>query len=99
MGAGIIISETQPEALNRYTWSKPLPDGGKEWYEPSDGGWALVRADFAPAAADHSHATLGNLDLTGTLSVNGDNGVTGTRTVGGFTFTFKNGILTGFAQA
>lgn len=96
MGAGIIISETTPEPTNRYTWQKPLPDGGIEWYEPSDGGWALVKTVPAPALANHTHATLGDINFTGTISANGDTGITGSKTIGGFKITFKNGLLTGF---
>lgn len=76
MGAGLIISEVQPDMLNRYTWCKPLPDGSKEWYEPSDGGWTLVRTDSAPAVLDHTHTSFKELDVIETLSADGDKGVT-----------------------
>ena len=96
MGVQIVISETEPEKTNKYTWCKPLADGGKEWYELADGGWKLVGTDIAPAALAHSHATHGDINFIGTVSVNGDEGVTGQKTIGGFRITFKNGILTGF---
>ena len=96
MGSGIIISEAQPELTNRYTWCRPLPDGGKEWYEPADGGWVLVRTDAAPALLAHSHPTHGNINFTGTVSADGSVGLTGQKTLGGYVFTFKKGLLTGF---
>lgn len=96
MGSGIIISETQPELTNRYTWCKPLPDGSKEWYEPSDGGWIKVKTDSAPALLNHSHATHGDINFTGTVSADGDEGLTGQKTIAGYTFTFKKGLLVGF---
>jgi len=99
MGAGIIISQTTPDMTNRYTWLKPLEGGGYEAYEPADGGWQKVLDIAAPATVDHTHETLGSINITGTVKVNNDAGVTGSKTIGGYTLTFKQGILTGFQQA
>lgn len=90
MGSGLIISETIPDIDNRYTWLKPLPDGSREWYEPTDGGWTLVKTDPAPAEADHTHPNLDELaDIVALLS----SGVTGTKTIAGHQVTFNHGIL------
>ncbi len=100
MGSGLIISASEPKLENLYTWMKPLPDGGKEWYEIQNGAWAKVKTEPAPALADHIHAALGDINFTGTVSVNGDAGITGSRLILGVgTLTFKKGILTGFTPA
>ncbi len=99
MGAGIIISQQTPEMVNRYTWCRPLPDGGIEWFEPLDSGWVLTHSQPAPALLDHSHPTLGDINFTGTVSAGGNQGLTGTRTVAGHKLTFTKGILTGFEPA
>lgn len=96
--AGTIISETAPDRLNRFTWLKPLPDGSIEYYEPDDGGWVKVKTVAAPIPADHSHSSLGDINLTGTISSGGTPGITGSKTLGGYIITFKNGLLTGFQQ-
>ncbi len=57
MGSGLIISTSEPEKINRYTWMKPKPDGSREWYELANDHWALVRTDLAAATADHSHSS------------------------------------------
>jgi len=44
----------------------------------------------------HTHPTLGNVNFTGTVSADGDEGLTGSRTLGGHTFTFKKGLLVGY---
>lgn len=45
---------------------------------------------------EHTHPTLGNINFTGTISSGGETGLTGTRTIAGYTLTFKNGLLVGF---
>ena len=88
MGAGIIVSETPPDNTNRYTWYKPST---REWYEKSDGGWVLTVTE-PPVNGD-----LGNVNLTGTVSVAGDRRITGSRVVANIRITVKEGIITGFA--
>jgi len=92
MGSGLIISETEPELINRYTWCKPLPDGSKEWYEPSDEGWVLTRTDAAPATSDHAHATHGDINFTGNIQADGYDGLNDRVTIGTKRLTFKEGI-------
>lgn len=83
-------------------WLKPmlilqiLPDGTRKWLERSDGGWILVKEEDAPATADHSHATHGDINFTGTVSVGGEAGLSGSKVLDGKRLTFTNGILTGY---
>uniref|UniRef100_A0A6M3L136 Uncharacterized protein n=1 Tax=viral metagenome TaxID=1070528 RepID=A0A6M3L136_9ZZZZ len=93
---GIQVSSTEPEVAGKVTWLKILPNGSREWYEKNDGGWTLVESEEAPATVNHSHTELGDINFTGTISVDGDEGLTGERTVGGYTLTFKKGLLVGF---
>ena len=58
MGSGVIVSEIEPELTNRYTWIQNLPDGSRKWYEPSDGGWQLVKTDSAPATSNAVTAAI-----------------------------------------
>ncbi len=96
MGSGIIVSETEPEMVNRYTWCKPCADGSIEYYEPTDGSWTKVRTIPAPAQlADITAAIAAHIATENAHHVLG---LTGQRTVGGYKFTFTKGILTGFEQ-
>lgn len=97
---GIVISDLEPnDNVGKFTWLKINPDGSKEWYERADGNWQLVKSETAPASADHTHDTLNNLNITGMFGIGGDRGVTGSKTFGGYTLTFKEGVLTGFEPA
>lgn len=93
---GIVISDVEPTNIGKFTWLKILPDGSREWCERTDGGWAVVKSEAAPAIADHSHPTHGDINFTGTVSADGDGGLSGTRTIAGYTLTFKKGLLVGF---
>jgi len=44
----------------------------------------------------HSHSTLGDINFTGTVSADGQPGLTGARTIDGHTLTFKDGLLVGY---
>ena len=104
---GMIISDTEPTDIGKYIWLRINPDGSRDWFAKLDGAWSLQKSELAPslpghnhdgeyAAPDHSHLNHGDINFTGGISVNGDGGVTGSKTVAGHTITFKNGILTGF---
>lgn len=93
---GIIVADASPEVQGKVTWLKILPDGSREWYEQDDGSWSLVKSEVAPASADHSHPTHGDINFTGTISVGVVAGMTGE-----YEGTFKkikiiNGIVTEF---
>jgi hypothetical protein len=94
MGSGFIVASNQPESINRYTWLKPLANGGFELYEPIDGGWEKVLTIPSYALKNHTHETFENLELKGTLSINGDKGVNKTVKVGDLELTFSQGVLT-----
>ena len=95
MPSGIIVAETAPDRDNRYAWFQPST--GK-WFElsPDASEWVekLDETDKAPLA--HTHTELENLNITGVLSAAGDAGLTGSRTIQGYTLTFKKGLLVGF---
>lgn len=93
---GIVISEVEPTIQGKVTWLKILHDGSREWYEQVDGSWLLIKSECAPAPADHSHPTHGDINFTGSVSADGSGGLTGQRTIGGYTLTFKKGLLVGF---
>uniref|UniRef100_A0A6M3JVB5 Uncharacterized protein n=1 Tax=viral metagenome TaxID=1070528 RepID=A0A6M3JVB5_9ZZZZ len=48
---------------------------------------------------NHIHTDLENINLTGTVSANGNQGLSGSRVVSGKRLTFTNGLLTGFEDA
>lgn len=93
---GIFVSDSQPESIGKITWLKILPDGSREWYEKTDSGFVKVKDEVASASANHSHLTHGDINFTGTVSADGDEGLTGEKTVKGYTLTFKKGLLVGF---
>lgn len=94
MPSGIIVSESIPDTQNRYLWIRPLPDGSEEWYTLTDGDtWVLYRSVSAKAEVAHTHSDL--TDIVSLLS----GGVSGTKVIGGYRFTFNHGVLTGFEPA
>lgn len=91
---GIVISDSEPTIqIGKFTWLQILPDGSRKWYERSDSGWQLVREEDAPAVADHSHPTHGDINFTGTISVDGEQGVTGEYEGDITKIKVKNGIV------
>lgn len=58
MGSGVIISNSQPDLANRYTWLKPTNDGGYELYEQGNGGWSKALTVPAFALKSHSHSLV-----------------------------------------
>lgn len=84
------------EVVDKATWIVELPNDSREWRERVSGGFQTVKTESAPAPLEHSHPTHGDINLTGTVSAGGKAGITGSKTIGGFKFTFTNGLLTGF---
>lgn len=94
MGQKLFIAES-PEELNPapqgWIWIKPSTGQVSEF---NDGAWAEVAT---LSMAGHNHPTLGDVNFTGTISADGEQGITGQRTIAGHTITFRNGILVGFS--
>jgi len=96
---------------DRTKWIRVDPDvGGLYRYNASNGQYdiplpitisaitGLVDVLVGKADSNHSHATHGDINFTGTVSADGNQGLTGQRTVGGYKLTFKKGLLVGFEQ-
>jgi len=99
----VLVADTEPSLSiyfptddGKYLWIKPLPDGSREYYQSSSAGWVKVLTIPVHALINHQHSTHGDINFTGTVSANGDQGLTGERTVGGYKLTFKKGLLVGF---
>lgn len=93
---GLVISDSEPTtSIGKFTWLQIDQDGTRKWYERANGGWGIVKTESAPAPAEHTHPNLDNLaDIVSLLA----SGITGSKTVGGYKFTFNHGVLTGFEQ-
>lgn len=80
----------------------PTPDGSTEWWKLTS-GWNLIRTDpplSSKSDVGHTHQTLGDIDLTGSVKADGEEGISGSRFIPGVgTLTFTKGILTGFTPA
>ena len=79
-----------PEEFEGWFWFNPSTG---EICEFEDGGWVLKET---LSLASHSHPTHGNINFTGSISADGDAGLTGQRTIARYTLTFKKGLLVGF---
>lgn len=98
---GIIYSIDPPAHVTGYAWVKELEDGSQEWYrfDKDLQQWVLDRTEPAYATLNHSHPTHGDINFTGTISANGQAGITGTKVTPIGTLTFTKGLLTGFTPA
>jgi hypothetical protein len=76
-GSIIAVSDEAPDYNERMTWIRITDTGKVEVYEPSEGAWTLVASTPDFALSTHSHSSLGDVDLTGAVSVNGDKGIDG----------------------
>ncbi len=103
MSSVFVISEIEPFSPNsgllyktdpgKYLWMKPASDGSIEFYESTGTSWEKVSTIPASASLNHSHEGLNQLpDVITLLS----DGVTGSKTIGGYKFTFNHGVLVGF---
>jgi len=82
-----LSTESMPSANFCVFYSKTT----HTWYEFKDGAWV------EESAPTHLHPILGDINFTGTVSTDGSQGLTGEKILGGFKFTFKKGLLVGFA--
>ena len=63
---------------------------------PGDEYSALKRDLNALDVPSPESPDCGDINFTGIVSADGDEGLTGTRTIAGYTLTFKKGLLVGF---
>lgn len=79
-----------------WIWLKPI-DGGIEIYELNGGSWELKRTMpliDAEGNVSPQNIQIHNLNITGNLFYNGDNGANAEVTVGGIHMIVKEGIVT-----
>lgn len=98
---GLIISEVEPTSeIGKLTWLQILEDGTRKWYVNTSGSWVIVKTESAPATVDGEgvmspqNIQIHNLNITGNLFYNGDNGANKEVTVGGIHMVVKEGIVT-----
>lgn len=92
---GLFIGETpcpSSQCPNGWLWLKPI-EGGLEAYSFTNGAWVLEQTI---GLSSHSHPTHGDINFTGTISADGEVGITGSKVLDGKRLTFKNGILVGY---
>ena len=65
------------------------------WFNKTDGSWYERITDTWEKTTESSRA-IGDINFMGTVSADGDEGLTGQRTLGGYTLTCKKGLLVGF---
>jgi len=71
-----------------WMWLKPVA-GGLEIHSLVDGSWVL---QATMSFSDHSHAELGDINFTGTISAGGYTGHNERVTIGTKKLTFKEGL-------
>lgn len=101
----VIISEEEPGI------ELVVPEGGGEpvalgvagvdvgflWFKPSTRQFYQVTStDPLTWGVVELSGNFGNVNFTGTVSADGNQGLTGAKTIAGYTFTFKKGLLVGF---
>ena len=98
---GLVISESEPTTnVGKFTWLQIMSDGTRKWYEKSNGGWTLVKTELASVTVDAEgkvspdNIQIKNLNITGNLFYDGDNGANSDITVGGIHMVVKEGIVT-----
>ena len=98
---GIVISESEPtNSIGKFTWLQILTDGTRKWYEKSNGGWQMVKQEEPSVTVDAegnvlpTNIQIHNLNITGNLFYNGDNGANAEVTAGGIHMVVKEGIVT-----
>lgn len=98
---GLYISDIEPtDRVGKFTWLQILPDGTRKWYEIVGEVWELVKTEDAPATVDGDgvvtpdNIQIKNLNITGNLWYDGDNGANADVTVGGIHMVVKEGIVT-----
>jgi len=65
---------------------------------PEDTTYSRLKQDLENLTVPYEESSdCGDINFTGTISVDGEAGLTGTRTIDGHTLTFKNGILVGYS--
>lgn len=86
----VIVSDTDPsvDAPDGWLWS------GLYWFEPDERIWRKWNGSGWDEII--SPLNTGDTNFTGDVAADGDLGITGSKTVGGFKITFKKGLLTGF---
>jgi len=87
----IVVSDdtpTLPIGWENYAlWLEP--DTG-QWHK-YNGGWQAISSPLMSIPSQ-----IGDVNFTGTISVDGEEGLTGERTIDGHVLTFTKGILTGY---
>lgn len=94
MGQSLFIAESLDGLVpspQGWVWLKPT-EGGIEVYEFDEGSWVL---EASIPYNTHSHEGLDQLPDIITLL---EHGITGSKTIGGYKFTFNHGVLVGFEE-
>lgn len=65
------------------------------WFNDTDGHW--YKRLYASREQIEGTINVGSINLIGDVKVDGSVGLTGEKVLGGYKFTFKKGLLTGFA--